>query len=41
MVDSSSDQPSGEDWAVDCSDDEKYEISKKWITVGVRIFLFL
>lgn len=35
MSDSSSSHPLGTDWSVDCSDDEKYEISKKWTTVGV------
>lgn len=30
---------SNDDWNVDCSDDEKYEIKSKWVTVGVRSFL--
>lgn len=24
-----------DDWSVECSDDEKYEIKTKWVTVGV------
>ena len=26
-----------EDWSVECSDDEKYEIKSKWATIGVSI----
>lgn len=25
-----------ENWNIDCSDDEKYEVKSKWVTIGVR-----